>query len=141
MKQPPRHSALLAQLPDLPLAACMFTTNPDLFFPNTPNPSNKVLRQIADLCSGCEENVRCLDYALEHNIKEGFWGGISPQDRAEMKPLSNRRQRGDSVKAVDRLLALGMSLERACEEQGILVDSYKTNKYRITNKPKGQHNE
>jgi len=141
MNYPPRPAAILGQLPDLPLAACMFTKNPDLFFPTASIVPNRTLRQIADLCSGCEENVRCLEYALEHNIKEGFWGGISPQDRAEMKPRSNRRQRGDSVKAVDRLLALGMTLERACEEQGILVDSYKTNKYRTTNKPKGQDNE
>lgn len=140
MKQPPRHSAILGELPDLPLAACMFTKNPDLFFPNTPNPSGRVLRQISDLCSGCEENVRCLEYALEHNIREGFWGGVSPQEREAMKPRSSRRQRGDSVKAVDRLLALGMTLERACEEQGILVDSYKTNKYR-NNTTKGTHNE
>lgn len=140
MKQPPRHSALLAQLPDLPLAACMFTTNPDLFFPNTPNPSNKVLRQIADLCSGCEENVRCLEYALNNNIRDGFWGGISPQDRATMKPRK-KPQRGDSIRAVQRLLALGMSLERACEEQGIKVDSYKTNMYRQNKTNKGQDNE
>ena len=140
MNQPPRHAALLGELPDLPLAACMFTKNPDLFFPNSPNPTFKVLRKIADLCSGCEENVRCLEYALENNIKEGFWGGISPQDRAKMKPQSSRRQRGDSVRAVDRLLALGMTLERACEEQGILVDSYKTNKYRST-LTKGQDND
>lgn len=57
-----------------------------------------------------------------------------------MKPRK-KPQRGDSIRAVQRLLALGMSLERACEEQGIKVDSYKTNMYRQNKTNKGQDNE
>jgi len=141
-QRPVRHLITVPELPDLPLASCRDIPNPDLFFPAEKIVSNLILKQISKICSECPENVACLKYSLDNRIREGFWGGVSPQEREVMRPRNNRPEKGDALREVDRLLAMGMTLERACEERGIKIESYKNNKVRkIQTQHRGQENE
>jgi WhiB family redox-sensing transcriptional regulator len=37
------------------------------------------------VCSRCIVRHECLNYALEHGIEHGIWGGASPRERAELR--------------------------------------------------------
>lgn len=42
------------------------------------------------VCEGCAVRVECLEYALEHRIEHGVWGGASERERRRI--LRRRRQ-------------------------------------------------
>jgi len=44
-------------------------------------------------CGGCDVRVECLEYALEHRIDHGVWGGCSERERRRIL----RRRRGLQV--------------------------------------------
>lgn len=56
--------------------------DPDLFFPISS--TGRALREIAKakaVCAGCPVRQACLDFALEHDLTHGIWGGTTPEDR------------------------------------------------------------
>ena len=38
-----------------------------------------------DICAGCSVREPCLDYALRIREPHGIWGGLTPQDRAQLR--------------------------------------------------------
>lgn len=42
------------------------------------------------ICDGCKVRNECLEYALEHQIEHGVWGGASERERRRIL----RRRRG-----------------------------------------------
>lgn len=55
---------------------------PDLFFPISS--TGRALEQIAKaqaICAGCPVRQACLEFALEHDLTYGIWGGTIPEDR------------------------------------------------------------
>jgi len=61
-------------------AACR-GMGPALFFSETANSAFFTARTI---CYGCPVRKACLDYALEHHIPYGTWGGTSERERRRM---------------------------------------------------------
>jgi WhiB family redox-sensing transcriptional regulator len=56
--------------------------DPDLFFPISS--TGRALEQIAAakaICGACLVRRPCLEFALEHDLSHGIWGGTTPQDR------------------------------------------------------------
>lgn len=45
--------------------------------------------EAVEICNTCPEQVSCLRYALDNDIREGIWGGVLPADRMAMR--SRRR--------------------------------------------------
>jgi len=67
--------------------------DPDLFFPISS--AGRSLGQIAKakaICAGCPVRRRCLDFALEHDLMYGIWGGSTPLDRQAWQ-RERRRER------------------------------------------------
>ena len=61
-------------------------TDPDLFFPI--GTTGQALTQIArakQVCGECPVRVDCLDYALETNQDSGIWGGLSEEERRDIR--------------------------------------------------------
>ena len=61
-------------------------TDPDLFFPI--GTTGQALVQIArakQVCGECPVRVDCLEYALETNQDSGIWGGLSEEERREIR--------------------------------------------------------
>jgi WhiB family redox-sensing transcriptional regulator len=60
--------------------------DPDLFFPISA--TGRALEQIAKakaICAGCRVRQECLDFAREHDVAHGVWGGTTPEDRQQAK--------------------------------------------------------
>lgn len=49
-------------------------------------PLNIVLRKI---CAGCEIKSECAEFAIKHEM-HGFWGGLTPSDRIEIRKRGKR---------------------------------------------------
>jgi WhiB family redox-sensing transcriptional regulator len=59
-------------------------------------PSNSVGVEVAQrVCEDCPVAAECLDYALEHQIENGIWGGASERRRRLI--LRRRRAAAASV--------------------------------------------
>ena len=61
-------------------------TDPDLFFPI--GTTGQALTQIArakQVCGECPVRVDCLEYALETNQDSGIWGGLSEEERRDIR--------------------------------------------------------
>jgi WhiB family redox-sensing transcriptional regulator len=71
-------------------AACR-GVDPDLFFPVRFEASVDV--QAKAVCAGCPVQAECLDYALDHGIKHGIWGGKSERQRRALRGSRGRRVR------------------------------------------------
>lgn len=119
-----------SDLPDLVGAVCKDSLIPDIFFPDSREQEQDLKPWINQICGPCPAKLPCLQYALDHEIIHGFWGGISATDRERMRPMSKTRRR-DTITEVEKLLDLGLSVEQACKEVGLLVDSYRTHKQRL----------
>lgn len=79
-------------------AACV-GEDPELFYPH---PSATAERELARaICAGCPVRNDCLEWAIEHNEREGIWGGLLKAERIE-----HIRARGidglNSTKAIQR---------------------------------------
>lgn len=77
-------------------AACL-KKDPELFFPvGEPNEGSPALAQAnaaKEICNGCEVQETCLQYALETGQDSGVWGGMTEQERRDMKRRNNMRRR------------------------------------------------
>lgn len=78
-------------LPAFPQAECLTANDPDLFFPQ---PNDKTTAAEAkEFCRFCYHQVECLEYALDHQITDGIFGGFTPDERASLKPRRDRRKK------------------------------------------------
>lgn len=58
----------------------LFDLSPNLFF--SPHGRHIAIEQSAKrVCSACIVREDCLNYALERNIKDGLWGGMTKAER------------------------------------------------------------
>jgi WhiB family redox-sensing transcriptional regulator len=61
-------------------------TDPELFFPiGTTGHAEGTIEQAKRICSGCAVVSECLDYALATNQDSGIWGGLSEEERRDIR--------------------------------------------------------
>lgn len=65
-------------------AACR-GTDPDIFFPEAGKDFLKKFDKAQQICSICPVQADCLEYALDNNLHEGIWGGLSGNQRIAIK--------------------------------------------------------
>ena len=68
--KPPQRRSWMAD------AACR-RVDPALFFPS----DGAGVEAARPICQACPVREACLDYALEHHIDHGVWGGVSERER------------------------------------------------------------
>ncbi|MFI7315185.1 WhiB family transcriptional regulator [Streptomyces hygroscopicus] len=72
--------------------ACANEEDPDLFFPvgNT-GPALLQIEEAKAICRRCPAMELCADWALEHRIEHGVWGGLTEDER---RSILRKRGRG-----------------------------------------------
>ena len=66
-------------------AACR-TEEPELFFPiGTGEPALGQVAEAKSVCRGCPVVGKCLAWALETGQNSGVWGGMSEDERRQLR--------------------------------------------------------
>ena len=60
-------------------AAC--AGNPDPFFPAAADGHGDPYRAARRICTGCPAKAACLAYAIDNNLGDGMYGGLTPNER------------------------------------------------------------
>lgn len=69
-------------------------TDPDLFFPiGTSEPALEQIRNAKTICAGCAVKAQCLEWALETNQHVGIWGGLTEDERRDLRRRQRARRR------------------------------------------------
>lgn len=63
-------------------AACL-EVDPDLFFP--PTGAYVAAADAKRVCASCPVAADCLEYALRRGESHGIWGGLSRNERAQLR--------------------------------------------------------
>lgn len=77
---PETYLPTLPDFPDLPGASCA-SADPEAWFPEKGGSTWAAKR----ICKECPVIAECLTWALEHDERDGVWGGLSQQERARLK--------------------------------------------------------
>ena len=71
-------------------AACL-GADAETWFPiGSTGPARQQIEAAIAVCSTCPVRTACLQYALDHRIDDGVWGGMSEDERRAYKRRSNR---------------------------------------------------
>lgn len=61
-------------------------TDPDLFFPvGTTGQALVQIERAKEVCAECPVHDDCLQYALDTNQDSGIWGGMSEEERRNIR--------------------------------------------------------
>ena len=104
--------------PSFPEAKCAEIDDKDFFFPKQGKKEAERLPQLRTLCGQCVHERECLNFALDQQIADGFWGGKSATERRLMSvrldkvavkgvalKIKNLKEAGQSVREIASLLA------------------------------------
>ena len=86
----------LINAPSFSEAKCMEESDLDFFFPTSQVELEKRLPRLRQLCSSCIHKTACLSFAIDNHEEDGFWGGMTPQERTHLmkkKEAGTRRFR------------------------------------------------
>ncbi len=103
-------------------AACA-EYDPELWFPHSDAALNVAqVDEAKAVCSACPVIDACLDWALEHNVEHGIWGGATEAERRSIRRSRGQRNRErvlepcGSLAAYRRHLRRGEGIDFACRE-------------------------
>jgi WhiB family redox-sensing transcriptional regulator len=54
--------------------------DPNIFFPEKEKDSGEAIA----ICRPCPVRPICLEYAIEHRVKDGVWGGMTDKERQKL---------------------------------------------------------
>ena len=81
-----------SQVPDLPWgrwmesAACANDAyDPEWWWPTSVESETATLAK--NICRYCPVRQICLDYAIQHGLNEGIWGGLMPSQRQTVRKV------------------------------------------------------
>lgn len=96
------------------MAACR-TEDPELFFPvGTTGRAFDQIQRAKAVCRRCPVAPQCLQWALDTQQDAGVWGGLSEDERRNIRRLHRPQSRG-SRSVEDPLLALVPEPEEAAQ--------------------------
>jgi WhiB family redox-sensing transcriptional regulator len=112
----------LLNAPSFPDAQCMNEADADFFFPDSKVEWNHRLPRLQQLCGSCIHKTACLSFAINNNETEGFWGGMTPEERNHLtekkKEAGTRRFR-----EIQEYLSQGLTKEQVATMLKIQVAS------------------
>ena len=84
----------------------------EMFFPE----KGGSVRPAKRICGDCPVSAQCLQYALDEHIEWGIWGGLSPQERREVRRGKSRLRVFEArIAEVEFLLASRMTGEQIAD--------------------------
>jgi WhiB family redox-sensing transcriptional regulator len=69
-------------------AGCAGSPDPDMFFPDRNSSAVEALA----ICERCPVDLMCRAYAIEHQERDGIWGGLTEDQREQLLAASGVRR-------------------------------------------------
>lgn len=105
-------------------AKCAKIEDKDFFFPVTQVELEERLPRLEQLCGNCPHRIECHQYAVDNEIIEGFWGGITSEQRKKIIRRNQKEdRRSEAIREVQSLLESGLSKEQIAKKLGIQISS------------------
>lgn len=84
-------------------AACQ-GEDPELFFPvGSAGPALAQIAEAKKICARCLVSRACLAFAMTTGQQYGIWGGLTEDERRQLRPPSSRVKSGSGACPVTRL--------------------------------------
>lgn len=96
--------------PDFKEAVCATLEDKDFFFPKQGKQEAERLPQLRALCASCIHERECLNFALDEQIADGFWGGKTPLERAKLSALPKGLKMGTLMRRIYGMQKAGRSV-------------------------------
>jgi hypothetical protein len=103
-------------------AQCKTEPNLDFFFPESLLEWKERMPRLKRLCGSCIHREECLSYAMENEIKDGFWGNTTPEQRQVQFTVKEYRYT-KRIKEITTLLSIGFTKEQVAKRLGIQIES------------------
>jgi len=103
-------------------AKCQDEPNLDFFFPESLVEWEERLPRLKQLCGSCIHQSPCLAYAIENEIKDGFWGGTTPEQR-QLQFKNKENPYTKRIREITTLLSQGFTKEQVAMRLEIQVES------------------
>lgn len=69
-------------------------SDPDIFFPiGSTGPALEQIETARRICTACDVNDECLEFALATNQEAGVWGGTTEEERRKLRKAWLAKQR------------------------------------------------
>jgi hypothetical protein len=108
--------------PNFPKANCIGFG--DFFFPVKEVELQERLPRLQELCGTCEHQAQCLDYSIENEIPDGFWAGLSADERkAKFSSKENNQRRNRQLEEIKHLQTQGLSIQEISQILKVQVAS------------------
>lgn len=118
--------------PNFPEANCIGTG--DFFFPVKEVELQERLSRLQKLCGTCKHQAECLDYSIKNEIPDGFWAGLSADERKAKFSTSKKKRTSSQLEEVQHLLSQGLSVEEIAAILKIQPQSVERSIYRAKRK-------
>lgn len=110
--------------PNFPQAQCA-QVDPDFFFPDSKREYQARLPLLQSICNQCPHKSECAEFAIDEDITDGFWGGLTPDQRERISRSRgvhfDRRHR--KLHEILQKKLHGWTVENIAESMGIDVAS------------------
>ena len=111
----------LFNAPSFPEAKCAEVDDLDFFFPSTGVELRERLPRLQQLCGSCIHKTACLSFAINNNETDGFWGGMTPDERSV---ITSKKEAGTRrFREIQEYLSQGLTKVQIAEMLNIQVSS------------------
>ena len=111
----------LLNAPSFPDAQCMNESDLDFFFPDSQVELAQRLSRLQELCNSCIHKTACLSFAIDNHETDGFWGGMTPEQRSH---LTKKKEAGTRrFREITEYLSQGFTKEEIAARLKIQVAS------------------
>ena len=111
----------LLNAPSFPDAQCMNESDLDFFFPDSQVELAQRLPRLQELCNSCIHKTACLSFAIDNHETDGFWGGMTPEQRSH---LTKKKEAGTRrFREIQEFLSQGYTKPEVARIFNIQVDS------------------
>ena len=111
----------LINAPSFSEAKCGEEENLDFFFPESQLQWEERIERLQELCGSCKHRTACLSFAIDNKEKDGYWGGMTPEQRSH---LQKKKEAGTRrFREIQKHLSQGWTKEQISAKFNIQVAS------------------
>ena len=110
----------LLNAPSFPHAKCM-EEDPDFFFPDSKVEWEARSERLQQLCSSCIHKTACLSFAIKNQETDGFWGGMTPEQRSHL--ITKKEDGTRRFREIQEYLSRGLTKEEVAQKLKIQIAS------------------